>query len=66
MTVNDKIKEEASAKIIVSATGVNNFPSNPCKLSKGKNTITIIAMPAVTGAATSEAACKIKWGNDNS
>ena len=28
MTVNDKIKEEASAKTIVSATGVNNLPSN--------------------------------------
>ena len=52
--------------MMVSATGVNNLPSNPCRLSKGKNTITMIAMPAVTGAATSEVACKIKFDKDNS
>ena len=35
MTVNDKTKEAASAKIMVIATGENNFPSSPCKVNNG-------------------------------
>ena len=54
--VSDNTSEPLSAKTIVNATGVNNLPSSPCKVSKGKNTIIIIKIPEVTGPATSAVA----------
>ena len=38
---------------MVSATGPNSLPSSPCRVSSGRNTMTMMTMPEVTGAATS-------------
>ena len=43
--------EKMAGQIAFVQTGPNNLPSNPCKVSKGKNTITIISIPDVTGPA---------------
>ena len=41
---------------MVSATGTKNFPSRPCKVSSGRNTVMMIRIPEVTGTATSRTA----------
>jgi hypothetical protein len=56
ITVSDSSSEAASAKTMVSATGTNSLPSSPCRVSSGRNTVTMIRMPEVTGVATSRTA----------
>ena len=53
MTVSDSTSDEIIAKTMVTATGVNNFPSRPLRVNKGEKTIMTMAVPETTGVATS-------------
>jgi len=59
ITVSENTSEPSNANTMVIVTGPNNLPSSPCNDSKGRNTIMIMMMPAVTGTATSFTARKI-------
>ncbi len=52
-TVSASSSELPSANTIASATGMNSLPSRPCSVSSGRNTITMMTMPEVTGTTTS-------------
>ena len=54
--MNDRINEPISAKEMVTANGVNIFPSRPVRLNNGRNTTMIIKTPLMTGVATSSVA----------
>jgi tRNA-splicing ligase RtcB len=56
MNVSDSSSEPPSAKLIVSATGANSFPSRPCNESSGRKTIIMMPIPAVTGTEISRTA----------
>ena len=57
--VSDRIIEATSAKITVSAIGLNIFPSTPVKVKIGKYTIVIIITPKRLGLITSVALSKV-------
>lgn len=44
---------EGKVTRIASATGINSLPSSPCSVSSGRNTMTMMPMPEVTGTTTS-------------
>ena len=47
--------------IMVSARGMNIFPSIPCRVNSGTSTIMMIMTENVTGRATSQTACTVIW-----
>ena len=53
MTVSANNSDDANANTIVKATGMNSLPSSPCNVSSGRKTVMMMAVPAVTGTATS-------------
>ena len=58
MMVSDNRSELDNAKVIASATGIKSLPSKPSSDRSGRNTMTMIKTPDVTGTITSRVARK--------
>ena len=56
VSVSARISEPSSAKISVSAIGLNSFPSTPSSVRMGRKTIRMMPTPNATGRATSSGA----------
>ena len=59
-SVSDSSSETPRANTMVSATGTNSLPSNPCSVSRGMKVRQMMRMPEATGTATSRAAANMR------